>query len=552
MPTETPLDELAASYIAERNLSKMYSLNLLRGIREFSAHLGHQATTDDLIHTQINPWLDSLEKRGLADTTVANGRRMLLVLWRAAFENGEMDRPPQRIRKVRCKPRVPHAWTMEELGRLLDACERLGGKFRNLPVKRKLYMTTWVMVQFDTGIRYGDMLSLKRDSLSSDGKLTIVQEKTDRVHHVRVRELTLFKVQELIEALPGHDLIFPAFCDRRRWFRFFATVRRRAGLPKGGTKWLRRSSASYVELQRPGTAWRHLGHTRPGLDVASYLDPRICSPEATMPPAIGEYVRQVSTVDLDKLPTDARIRQILTEPEDFGAAEMREVLDYATSTMVSIKTLAKRLSISDTWLYKLASPEAAATVGARLAIWLRLRKVFDLSPDSKPPALVKDVDKLPGNETIVRLLAKPKLQTADMVAIVEYARRLGVSRTSLGRRIGISESHLSNLCHHGRIMQHVRRALVELFSLKGGPATLRPLAVTDEVKAVLARDPFEAADVRALVDFAHTLGIRTHEFARRSGVSLQQMCRIARGARRCTPRRRVLIRRVFNLEGSAA
>lgn len=147
-------------------------------------------------------------------------------------------------------------------------------------------MRSLVNGQYDTALRIGDLQSVERSWMLPDGRLTLVQHKTGRQHRVQFRAETLKDIRRLIECLPGRRLIWPPFCDRRQFFRFFRSLRLRAGLDCG-TKGIRRASASYVEREHPGLGWRHLGHSRPGLDVRHYLDPGIAWPDATMPPPIS-------------------------------------------------------------------------------------------------------------------------------------------------------------------------------------------------------------------------------------------------------------------------
>src|SRR5690606_22120070 len=168
-------------------------------------------------------------------------------------------------------------WTLDQFRKIEAACDALPGKFRRLSVSRSLYMRSLVDAKYDSGLRLGDLLSLERDWIWPDGHLSIVQSKTGKQHRIQFRETTLARIRELQEALPGHRLIWPAFARRKRFYQLFRKIVEMAGL-RGSSKWIRRTSGSYFEREHPGEAWKHLGHSRPGVDRQFYLDPNVAYP----------------------------------------------------------------------------------------------------------------------------------------------------------------------------------------------------------------------------------------------------------------------------------
>lgn len=103
------LEALAETYLAEREVSEKYADSFGTLVRQFSTHLGRTASTDDLASAVINAWLVSLESGELSRQTVAGKRRMLLTLWRSAFEDGLVAEPPRKVRRIRCDPIIPRA-----------------------------------------------------------------------------------------------------------------------------------------------------------------------------------------------------------------------------------------------------------------------------------------------------------------------------------------------------------------------------------------------------------------------------------------------------------
>lgn len=274
------LAELVRSYLLERECCAKYAESLRAVERSFSAALGHPATIADFADDPVNSWLASL--RGSSQTR-ANKRRLLLTLWRDAFDRRLVDRLPGRIRKIKRADVVPECWTLEQVRKVQAACDELRGNFRRLKVSRALYMRALVDAKYDSCLRLGDLLSIEREWIWPGGYLSLVQNKTGKTQRVRLRDSTLKRIEELQAALPGHRLVWPPFAQRKRFYQLFKKIVAAAGV-RGSAKWLRRTSASYFERENPGMAWRHLGHSRPGVDRQFYLDPNVAYPDRPLPP----------------------------------------------------------------------------------------------------------------------------------------------------------------------------------------------------------------------------------------------------------------------------
>ena len=97
---------------------------------------------------------------------------------------------------------------------------------------------------------------------------------------LQVNPQTLAWIDALMVGSETGD-IFPAWCKRDQFYRHFKNLTTFAGVPCT-TKWIRRGSASQYEADNPGQAWKHLGHSAPGLDRKFYLNPQIAYPERPM------------------------------------------------------------------------------------------------------------------------------------------------------------------------------------------------------------------------------------------------------------------------------
>lgn len=222
--------------------------------------------------------------------TIVTRRTMLLVFLDAAADDGLC--PAIRNRKVRCPRRpalIPKCLTAEQASRLIAACDEWDLHCRSSPycpdtlrngVPRGLFWKTFVATAWDTALRLSDVLALQRENICADGHLTIVQGKSKRQHRMRVHPQTLACIDELMNGDDRGD-IFPWWCKRRHFYQQFKKLTTFAGIPCT-TKWIRRGSASQYECDNPGQAWKHLGHSAPGLDRRFYLNPQIAYPDRPM------------------------------------------------------------------------------------------------------------------------------------------------------------------------------------------------------------------------------------------------------------------------------
>lgn len=273
----------SSEYALEQGLGGGSAELLSRTVREFSTFLGHDARFEDLQDGKVNQWLSTFDGRR-KQVTIANKRRQLLTIWRAAFARGMVDRMPNRVRRFRLPEEVPRAWTLHEIQSLRLAAKRLPGSFKKNGIKRADWMVAFVDFEWDTALRLGDTLAVDKSHLWPGNYLVIVQRKTGRQHRCQLSDRTMESLRRL--DYQNRDRLFPLWSDRWAFYKLFRALKALAGLPHGSSKWLRRSSATYVEKRQPGAAMRHLGHRTPGLAYKHYVDPGICQEEVPRPPEL--------------------------------------------------------------------------------------------------------------------------------------------------------------------------------------------------------------------------------------------------------------------------
>lgn len=173
--------------------------------------------------------------------------------------------------------RIPRAYTIAEIERILSAANSLPGEICGLP--RRLWKRAFILTLYDTGLRVGAGLSI----LTAD---TDLAERTviARAESQKQRADQWFRLSEQTVAAvaaiwcPHRDRLFPWPFARITLNRRQKRLCRAAGVQCGGTSNvfhpLRKSTASYCQAAG-GDATAQLGHSGSAVTRA-YLDPRIC------------------------------------------------------------------------------------------------------------------------------------------------------------------------------------------------------------------------------------------------------------------------------------
>ena len=215
-----------------------------------------------------------------AAQTVANHRRILTTLLRAAKKEGLNTCISFPFRRVKPKRTVVRAWSLEEIRLLVETARRSTRRFRD--VDHSLFLEAWFLTAFSTGLRAGDLRALRRDQIRGN-RISVVQAKTQD-------PITCFLNEESLDAvsrLPRKTRVFGDFACKKTIENAVKRCVLEAGL-EGSTKWLRRSSATYAELMGI-SAQLQLGHRTPGLAMKHYVAPDlIAEHRRPMPSVLSE------------------------------------------------------------------------------------------------------------------------------------------------------------------------------------------------------------------------------------------------------------------------
>lgn len=264
---------IASRYLSERDCCAQYAAqvtNLAAKIPEFSAQA---------VNAYLRERADSL-----SPSSVANDRRVILTLWRYAWEEDLIADAPRGVMRIKVPAKPVRAWTMAECRALVKGAEKYFSKRLRNGANLGLFLQTWVMLAYETGARYGDVFAWRAENFTGQA-VGWVTSKTN-VPCVRVvSEQTLELVQAMLKDSKD-GTVLGWVCCRRQSFKFMRMLIASCGLPAGSGRWLRRSAATHVEMTQPGRAQWFLGHKTPGLAARHYLDQSQLAGAASGPPPL--------------------------------------------------------------------------------------------------------------------------------------------------------------------------------------------------------------------------------------------------------------------------
>jgi integrase len=269
------------AYVAEYGLFHDCKPETLRqyaiSVALFERWAGGPVPLEQLDAASVSAWIRDYSASGVAPNTVRSKRNHVVIMWRAASDDGLCDLPTRRVRPVRVPWKPPVAWTLEEVDRLLAACDGLK-RWHPCGLRRSAWWGLAVRVAWDAGLRWEDQVRrLRVDQVRPDGTIAFGQSKTGRVVVPRLAASTVEALAASLADAP-RQLVTPWTASHETFTRQFRRIVALAGIRPGTWKWIRRASATDCELQQEGSATEHLGH-RPGSLIArqSYIDPAIVS-----------------------------------------------------------------------------------------------------------------------------------------------------------------------------------------------------------------------------------------------------------------------------------
>ncbi|WP_419192776.1 tyrosine-type recombinase/integrase [Kolteria novifilia] len=222
-----------------------------------------------------------LESDEVRPQTINRDLRHIQAVWRFAFHAGDVDKLP-RFRKLKETKKIPNAWTVEEIGRLLRAAESASGwvQCESFSIPASKWWPAAILFAYDTGIRRSALTKVRTADVDIRLRTALIRGETRKDAEDLLVGFSVQTAVELEKIWDVHrELLLPWPYTWPHLTRKFRRLLDRAGLydPSIRGQWhrIRRSRASYGEAVCPGSATADLGHSVRWLTERSYIDPRI-------------------------------------------------------------------------------------------------------------------------------------------------------------------------------------------------------------------------------------------------------------------------------------
>ncbi len=247
-------------------------------VRRLARQLGRAPLVAEMDDAVVGTHLEWMLKQGYARATANTARGYLCTLTRHAYRKRLVERLPD-VPKLREHRRLPDAWTMDEVTRLLEACRSTPGRFGPLPAGKA--WEALVLVLYDTGLRHRAAMAIEQDHVDLDTGWLYVPAENQK-NRVEQRFRLSPQAVAALRAIwsPPRRLVFPMdFCSRVLFARF-RRILIRAGLPATRRDMfhkLRRTTATQIaRVAGIEAAARQLGHAASDV-TRRYVDPRIAN-----------------------------------------------------------------------------------------------------------------------------------------------------------------------------------------------------------------------------------------------------------------------------------
>lgn len=274
MHLATVVDRVATECDLERSTIDQYR----RAESRFSAWLGHRSTDTDLTIENLNGFIASLQKR-VSGLTAKNYRVCITRMWNYLSEHENLaSYNIKRLRRPKIDKKPVFSWSHEQVNTLLKGAQDMLGRLR-CGIDESDFMTAWIWIGYDTGIRPIDLRLLKWSDLQIPlGSMAITQHKTRNPHSALISEQTKHWLAKI--ANPTRELVFPLSKGgmRRLELKLYKeSIRHGFSRMKGqGIGTLRKTHATDIYItDGEVAAAESLGHVGGARTVrASYIDHR--------------------------------------------------------------------------------------------------------------------------------------------------------------------------------------------------------------------------------------------------------------------------------------
>lgn len=263
---------IAAKYLENRQCHPNYARGMTK-LAELIPALSAKA---------VNSYLRARQE-SVSAITLANERRMILTMWRWAWEEGHVREAPLGVMRVRAPLKPVEAWSVAQCAALVKGSEKYFGRRLRNGADLGKFLQTWVVLAYETGARYGDIFAWRKENFRN-GAVGWVTSKTGVVCTRALSGKAMSLVHDMLDQSPD-GRVLGWVCCRRQSFKLMRLLLADC-VPAGSGRWLRRSAATHLEAVDPGKAQWFLAHKTAGLAARHYLDQSQLAGTSCRPPAI--------------------------------------------------------------------------------------------------------------------------------------------------------------------------------------------------------------------------------------------------------------------------
>lgn len=256
--------------------------NYRHNLNRFAKFLGRVPMLTDLNDNTVVEFQGWMLNTGLSAASANCSRSGLLALWRYAVKRGFLAEGPRDVEKLKEPRRLPESWTMEEMGRIIEAARNQPRPVRGIPCPPGVFFETLILVAYDTALRLRALRNIRRSDWNPDrSELTVEAEymKHKVSQTFTVSQQTAQAINRMIgQSDPGREILFDWSMQEEALHYSYRQILKRAGLykgPKDSFHKLRRTAASHLtKVLGIEAASRQLGHSSVQM-TRRYVDPRM-------------------------------------------------------------------------------------------------------------------------------------------------------------------------------------------------------------------------------------------------------------------------------------
>lgn len=271
-------------YLACRpGVSSSYAKLLVATVSKLEQHAGRELAPPDVTVEILADWMREMTAGGLSATTVNDRRRMIRSLLISAYDDGLLDRPPRKVRRLPEQHATPEAWTTAEISAIVATARSLPRPgvavepfVGEIPASR--WWASLILSTYWTGCRIGALLTTKQVDYRHGQGLLVRRQKNGRGQWYYLPASCCAEIDAILD--DHRDLLWELPWHRQTLWRRMRSIVTAAGVrtPRGARNLfhrIRRTNLSYCAASDPAIAQRQADHSDYRTTLASYIDPAI-------------------------------------------------------------------------------------------------------------------------------------------------------------------------------------------------------------------------------------------------------------------------------------